>query len=248
MGRLEQTAEASQILKLHRGGASSGDGGVHPAPDGILLQRMEEGHGVFRRLKGVEHRKVGKGLVHDPDDVDGLDIRSPLHGGVLVHQLPHRVFGVALWLVHRAVPQSDGKVEQKAVALGDPLLGVDVQSGQHPGAEEGEAIAQHCRPQQSGPPQRRPGPLFLGGTGPHQEQIGRQQDGRLGHIPVHGVIEALSHIGGGPPAGNVRREQDTSPEPENKVVDQPRQKGQAGPQSGGPPVPARIRRQTTNRL
>ena len=47
VGRLEDGGKASEVFKLHAGGASSGDGGVHPALDRILLQGVEEGGGVL---------------------------------------------------------------------------------------------------------------------------------------------------------------------------------------------------------
>ena len=239
VGGLEQSGEAGEVLKFHAGGAAAGDGGVHPALDGVLLHGVEEGGGVLRGLKGIKNGKIGKGLVHDDHDVGRAgDGAAPLLSRVLLHQLQHRVVGVALRLVHRAVPHGHGEVEKKAVALGDPLLGVDVQGGQHPGAEKGVGVAPHGGPKQQAPPQRQPGPLLLGDAHPHQEQVGGQQHRRLDDILVEGVVKAAGHIGGGPPPRDVRREQDAAPEAKNIVVEQAGQEGQHRPQGGSPPVPS----------
>ena len=231
---LEQAGEAGEVLELHRGRPAPGDRGVHPALHRVLLQGVEEGGGVLAGLEVVEDGEIGKGLVHDDDEVGGLPVRVPLQGGVLLHQLQHLVVGVVRRLLHRAVPQGHGEVQQKAVALGDPLLGVDAQGGEGPGAEEGEAIAQHRAPGHQGKGEGDPGPLPLGRADQHQEQIGRQQHRRLHDVGVHGVVEAVGHVGGGAPGGHVGGEQDAPPEPEHIVVYQPHQEGQADPQGAGP--------------
>ena len=173
MGRLEEAGKAGEVLKFHRGGAAAGDGGVHPAPDGVFLQGVEEGGGVLRGAEGIEEGQIAKGLVHNDDDVHWLGVRVPLAAGVGRHQFQYCVLGVALRFVHRGVAQGNGEVEQEAVALGDPLLGVDVQGGEHAGAEEGVAVAACYRPQEQGEGQLHRAPSFLGDTEEEQEEVGR---------------------------------------------------------------------------
>ena len=139
--RLEESGEAGEVLKLHTGRAAAGDRGVHPALDGVLGHGVEEGSGVLGDLQLIKDGQVGEGLVHDHNNVDGLrSIRVALHTGVLIHQLEHKIVAVIVGLIYRAIPQGYGKIEEEAVGLGDPLLGVDAQGRQHPGAEEGEAV------------------------------------------------------------------------------------------------------------
>ena len=86
--RLEDGSKASEVFKLHAGGAPSGDGGVHPALDGVLAEGVEEGRGVLGDLQLIKDGQIGEGLVHDHNNVDGLrSIRVALHTGVLIHQL-----------------------------------------------------------------------------------------------------------------------------------------------------------------
>ena len=166
------------------------------------------------------------------------DAVVPRHGGVLLHQVQHRLLGIIPRLVHRAVSQGHGEVQQKAVALGDPLLGVDVQGGQHPGKEKGVGIAQNGRPQGDGRCQGQPGPLPLGGTHPQQKQIAHQQNGRLDDVLVHGIVKAVGHVGRRPPPSHVGREQNAPAKAQDIVVQQPHQKGQDRRQSCRPAQPA----------
>ena len=154
------------------------------------------------------------------------DAVIPRQGRVLLHQVQHRLLGIVPGLVHRAVPQGHGEVQQKAVALGDPLLGIDVQGGQHPGEEKGVGIAQNGRPQGDGRRQGQPCPLPLGGAHPHQEQIAHQQNGRLDDVLVHGIVKAVGHVGRRAPPGHIGREQDAPAKAQDIVVQQSHQERQ----------------------
>ena len=225
--RLEESGEAGEVLKLHTGRAAAGDRGVHPALDGVLGHGVAEGSGVLLQLQPLKNGQVREGLVHDGDDVHRPgDGAVRLYRLVLLRQLQHPVPAVILRLVHRAVPHGHREVQQEAVGLGDPLLGVDAQGGQHPGAEEGEAVTRAEQDQQGSGQPGHPVPPPLGRAGPDQEEVGHQQNGRLDDVVVQRVVEVAGHVGRGPPARHIRREQDAPPEAQDIVVEQPHQEAQ----------------------
>ena len=125
---------------------------------------------------------------------------------------------VVVGLVHPAVPQGDGEVEQKTVGLSDPLLGVYPQARKHSGAEKHIAVGKAGQQAEQYHNGLALGPPGLGGAHPYQKQVADQQDQALADVIVEREIEAPGYVGGSTPAGDVRREQDSAPEPENVVV------------------------------
>ena len=145
---------------------------------------------------------------------------------------------VIVGLIHRAIPQGHGKIEEKAVGLSDPLLGVDAQGRQHSSKEEGKGVANAEDPGHDPHRQGQPVPLGLRVAHPHQKQIVHQQHRRLLHIDVDGKVKGVGHIGRRLPAGHIGREQNAAPEAEHIVVDQSDQKAQADSQRGCPATAA----------
>ena len=157
--------------------------------DSILFQRVQEGGGVLAQLKPLEDGKVAEGLVHDHDNICRAgDGRVGGGGGVLLHK-SQRIFGrIAPGLLHPAVPGGHGKIQQKTVGLCDPLLGVDVQSGQH-GSEE-KAVGIDCSGKGEDNTQRSGHGVAFGlrGADRQREQIEDQQDQGKNRIrPSHGL-------------------------------------------------------------
>ena len=203
---------------------------------------MEKGGGVVRDRQVFKYGHIRKGLVHDGDDVHRLgDGAVPLHRWVLLHQLQHLVVAVILRLVHRAVPHGHGEVQQEAVGLGHPLLGVDPQGRE---TEKRKVIPQNEEDEPGPQGLGHLVPLSLGSTEEHHGQIGHKKDQGLLHLQVDGEVEGVGHIGRRPPGGQIGGEQNAPPEPEHIVVDQSHQKANRRRQGRRPPPPAQ--RQTAH--
>lgn len=97
---------------------------------------------------------------------------------------------------------------------------------------------QDQHPQKAGDKLGQPVPPTADGADPHQKEEGGQQDQGLLHLQVHGVVEAVGHIGRRVPPGHVGGEEDAPPEAEHIVVDQAKGERQQGPRGAGPLVPA----------
>ena len=235
VGRLEDGGEPGEVFKLHTGSTSSGNGGVHPAFNGVLTEGVEEGGRVLRDLQIVKDGQVGEGLIHDHNDIDGLGrVHIFFHTGVLVHQFQHKVMAVIIGLIHRAIPQGHREIQEKAVGLGDPLLGVDPQGRQHSGKEEGKRVADAENPAHDSHRQRQLVPFGLRLAHPRQKQVSHQQHRRLLHIGINGKVKGVGHIGRRLPAGHIGRKQNAAPEAQHIVVYQSNHKTQADGQSGCP--------------
>ncbi len=109
-------------------------------------------------------------------------------------------------LFYAAVPQGHGEVQGEAVALGDPLLGVDAQVGQHVRFEEGKGI-----PQSEGPTGARPPPGAAlpapppGGRPRARKRKATSRTAAWVDLCVHGVVKAGGHVGRRVPPGHRRR-------------------------------------------
>ena len=141
---------------------------------------------------------------------------------------------VVLRLVHPAVPQRHGEVEQKAVGLGDPLLGVNAQAREHSGGKEGIAVGKTAQKGKQGGDGLKFDPSGLGGAHPHQKQVAHQQNQPLADVAVQGEIKAPGHVGGSAPAGYVRREQNPAPKAEDVVVQKAHGEAQDAPRRRRP--------------
>ena len=135
----EGGAVAGEELVFHVGGAAAGDGRVHPALDGVVLQALEEGDDLLVDLEPVVDAHICKALVHDADEVGGLDaagdgtaagltglagtlfqegVLLQVHLRVLVgvgagHLLGlvgDGLFGIVIRFIHPTVAQGDGEV------------------------------------------------------------------------------------------------------------------------------------------
>ena len=131
------------ILGVCRGTAEHG--GIDVSLYGVFRQAVEKGQRVFAGLHVGQDGKVGKGLVHDDDEIDrrGLVLRQHRRvGRGLRHQRRHALFIVALRGADLTVPEAEGKVQGQAVALGGPQGGLDPGIGHGIGTEEKEQKGQ----------------------------------------------------------------------------------------------------------
>ena len=238
MGRLEDRRKAGEVLKLHAGRPAAGHWGVHPATDCIFFHGVQEGRGVLRYLQPLENGQVGKGLVHHHNDVRGPRRRVPRFRGIRLHQLQHLTAAVILRLVQGTVPQGHREVQQKAVGLSHPLLGVDPQGGQGLRLEKDEAVPHLYQDQQTGQPPGKLVPLPLRDAHPNQKEVGHQQHRPLAYGRVQGKIKGVRHVGRRLPGGQVRRKQDPPPKAEHIVVHDPHKKAEPCRRGRRPPPPA----------
>ena len=180
-GGQEGQGISGEILKLHVGGAAAGDGGDHGAFDGVLRQGVVEGQGVLRELQvGEGGGQVREGLIHDENEVF-RQFPGGVHGlgGIGAGGLGHLVGVVVLRLGDKAVADGGGEVQQKAVLLGPPLLGVDADAGQQRRKEEGKEIDHHpCDAAPEELPSQALAPSgMVDDMGQQQEQEIASQDG-----------------------------------------------------------------------
>ena len=244
-GGQEGQGVPGEELELHIGGAAAGDGGDHGSLDGVLRQGVEEGQGVRRQLQvGEGGGHVREGFVHDDDEVfRRLQVRGA------VRQLLHPVGdglgglgGVVLRRGDEAVPQGGHEVQQKAVGLGLPLLGVDADVRQQRREEEhvevqpdGGAGGGHGDFAQLLPPPAAEDPVSQG----DEQPVGRQQPRRDPHVFVGGVVEVAGHVGGGAQAQQVAGKDDAAPEGQHIVVGKAEQKAEPGGDEGAQPLAPR---------
>ncbi len=210
----------------------------------VLRQAMEKGHGVLVGLQTKGLREIGKGLVHNDDQVDGA---LPAHGGphglrVSFRLRPNglqRLLGIPLRLGHGTVAQAHGKIEEKAVSPGGPKGGFDPRPAQKPGAEKDAQIDRAGR--RKGQHHLQPGkpPSRVAGELPQQEteEGQRQQTPEL--YLVGPVVVISGHIGGRTQGEEVARKDGAAPEPDDIAIHEPNQDEKSGGNPGGEDQPSR---------
>ena len=239
--RQEGHGVSGEEFVLRVGGGAPKDGGIGGAPDGVLRQAVEEGHGVFVGLQAEDLREVREGLVHDDDEVDGLRPVNLRRGAPLLRLQgdgAQGLLGVVLRGLHPAVAQADRKVEDKAVAPGGPQGGLDARPAQKVGLEKDQQIGGADQPRREG--RLEPGPLPPRPLGnfPQQQEKEAQGQQAVELDLVRGVVVASRHIGGGAEGQQVPGEDGPAPEADDIAVGQPDAHKEGGHRPGGEPHPS----------
>ena len=203
---------------------------------------MVEGQGVGGKLQiGEGGLHIREGLVHDDDEVFRR-LATALRSGVPGGDGRGCIGRVVLRGGDEAVAQGGHEVEQKAVGLGLPLLGVDADGGQE-GRKEKDVDVNADGGAGGGdgyPAQLLPPP----GTGAKLQRqegcpVAKQNGGGDVHGSGEGIVVVRRHVQGGLQAQQVAGEDDAAPEGEDIVVGKAREKAKARSQSGAQEAAAR---------